>query len=173
MNIVLIGYRGTGKSTVSRILAHKLHRILIKTDRLIVEKAGRTIPRLVKESGWDEFRKIEASVVQRVAQTTVDSVIDCGGGVVLNAENILSLKRKGKIVLLTAGFEMILKRIKNDPNRPPLKDGLTFEEEQRVILSEREPKYAAAADLVFDTTTKRPPETADDIMDRLQEEGWI
>ncbi len=173
MNIVLIGYRGTGKSTVSRILAFKLRRTLVKTDQKIVERAGVSIPRLVEQKGWEAFRRLEAEVVERVAQTTRDSVIDCGGGVVLNEENVRRLKQAGKTVLLTAAFETILKRIKNDPNRPPLKQGMTFEEEQRKILAEREARYNAAADLVFDTTLKRPPETAGEIMDRFQQEGWI
>ncbi len=173
MNIVLIGYRGTGKSTVSRILAFKLKRRLVKTDQRIVEEAGMSIPRLVAEKGWPAFRELEASVVERVAETARDSVIDCGGGVVLNAENIRRLKKEGRTVLLTADLQTILKRIKNDPNRPPLKDGLTFEEEQKQILAERGPLYRGAADLTCDTTLKRPPETAGEIMQRFKKEGWI
>ena len=67
MNIVLIGYRGTGKSTVSRILAFKLKRKLVRIDRLIAESAGVSIPDLVREQGWEAFRRIESAIVERVS----------------------------------------------------------------------------------------------------------
>ena len=173
MNIVLFGYRGAGTSEVAVILSLKLDRAVFNTDQMIVADAGMTIPGIVEEWGWPRFREIESEVVEKVAAQAKDSVIDCGGGVVLNDNNIERLKRDGKTVLLKADFETILKRIGEDKNRPPLKEGMSFEEEQRKVLSEREEKYHAAADFECDTTTKSPEETADIIIEHFKRQNWI
>ena len=173
MNIVLIGYRGTGKSAISKILARSLGRELHSIDQRIVESEGKPIPRIVEESGWPGFRRIEAEMVATVCREVRDGVIECGGGVVLDDSNTRHLRECGKIVLLTADLETILKRIRNDSNRPPLKDGLSFEEEQKQILAEREGKYLAAADLKFDTTWNKPGKTARQIMYRFKKNGWL
>lgn len=173
MNIVLLGYRGTGKSEVAVILSKKLQREVFNTDRIIVEKAGMTIPEIVEKWGWGRFREMESEVVEKVAAQAATGVIDCGGGVVLNDNNIQRLKRKGKTVLLKADIETILKRIREDKNRPPLKEGMSFEEEQRKVLAEREEKYHAAADFECDTTTKSPDETAAAIIEYFRAQNWI
>lgn len=173
MNIVLLGYRGTGKSSVARFLARKLKRKLFCIDELIVESAGMSIPRVVEELGWPGFREIERRVVEEVSGRENDGIIDCGGGVVLDDRNIRLLRRNGKTVLLTASLETILKRIRRDPNRPPLKEGLSFEEEQRQIIEERADKYRAAADMLADTTRGKPQETAMYIIRRFKEMRWI
>ena len=144
MNIVLLGYRGTGKSVVSKKLSHKLRRRLYKIDDLISESAGKSIPE-----------------------------IDCGGGVVLNDANIENLKKDGVCIVLTANLETIIKRIKHDQNRPPLEVGLSFEEEQKIIIEEREGKYRAAADFICNTSNRRPVETVEEITEFLKTKGWI
>jgi len=173
MNIVLLGYRGTGKSVISKILAQKLERKLIRVDALIAQTAGMSIPKIVEQGGWPEFREIESRLVQKIADEARDSVIDCGGGVVLDDQNMMCLKRHGKAVLLKADLNTILRRIKNDSNRPPLKDGVSFEEEQKIILAEREPKYLAAADMICDTTRQKPVQTVTQIIKFFQERNWI
>ena len=173
MNIVLLGYRGTGKSTVAKYLARKLGRNVYRTDDLIVEAAGKPIPRIVEEDGWPRFREIEAEVVREVCSRAEDAIIDCGGGVVLNDENTARLKKRGRAVLLTASLEALMGRIRQDPNRPPLKEGLSFEEEQRLILAEREEKYRAAADVVVDTTHHTPDKTALEIIQYFKEKLWL
>ncbi len=173
MNIILLGYRGTGKSTVAKYLARALSRTVYRIDDLIVEAAGKPIPRIVEEGGWPKFRELEAGVVREVSSRARDAIIDCGGGVVVNDDNIRHLKRDGRAVLLTASLEALMERIRRDPNRPPLKKGLSFEEEQRQIIAEREPKYRAAADLVVDTTKKQPAETASEIIQYFTEKLWI
>lgn len=173
MNIVLLGYRGTGKSVISKILAQKLNRKLIRIDALIVQSAGMPIPEIVKKWGWPKFREIESRLVQEIANEERDSVIDCGGGVVLDDQNVVCLKRHGKTVLLKADLKTILRRIKNDSNRPPLKGGVSFEEEQKIILTEREPKYLAAADMICDTTRQKPVKTVLQIIEFFQKKTWI
>ena len=173
MNIVLLGYRGTGKSTVAKYLARKLGRTVYRIDDLIVESMGKPIPRIVEEDGWSRFREVEAEVVREVCSRADGAIIDCGGGVVLNGENIACLKKRGRAVLLTVTLEALMGRIRKDPNRPPLKDGLSFEEEQRQILAERDEKYRAAADMVLDTTQQSPGETAREIIQHFREKHWL
>ncbi len=173
MNIVLIGYRGTGKTVISKLLAEQLGRDLYSIDGLIVEAEGMPVPRIVEDKGWARFREVESRVVKQVSREARDGVIDCGGGVILDDGNTARLKQGGKIVLLTAGLETLLKRIRHDANRPPLKEGLSFEDEQRQILAEREEKYTAAADITCDTSIKKPEETVREIIGRFKQESWL
>jgi len=172
MNIVLIGYRGTGKSVISRMLADILHCQRYSIDEEIVRKAGKSISEIVEQEGWDRFREIERKIVEKVAVEARNSVIDCGGGVILDERNVAYLKCNSKAVLLISSLEKILERIK-DTNRPPIKGELSFEEEQRQVISEREPKYRAAADCVFDTTYLKPRQAAIKIINYLKKKGWI
>ena len=173
MNIVLLGYRGTGKSAISEILSQKLNRKLINIDELIAQSAGMPIPEIVEKCGWSKFREMESRIVQEISNGEKDSVVDCGGGVILDDQNVICLKRHGRTVLLKADLQAILERILNDSNRPPLKEGVSFEEEQKIILAEREPKYLAAADMICDTTRQEPMETALQIVKFFQKKSWI
>lgn len=172
MNIVLMGYRGTGKSVIGRILARRLKRPLYSIDRMIVEEEGRPISEIVQQEGWPRFRELEARMVERVAGRD-DCIIDCGGGVVLDERNVERLKQNGRVILLEAEFEVILDRLRHGRGRPPLEDGISFEEEQKKVLDERKDKYAAAADIVCDTSRARPGQTVQDIIERLRQRGWI
>jgi shikimate kinase len=174
MNIILLGYRGTGKSVISKLLSKQLKRGLYSLDAVIEEAVGIPIPEIVSMWGWARFREIEAKIVEQVADEAKDAIIDCGGGVVLNDSNIKKLKETGKAVLLTAEFETLLSRLSRDRNkRPQLREGLSWEDEHRKILAEREDKYNAAADLVCDTTGKRPDETVYEIIEYFKKHSWV
>lgn len=173
LNIVMLGYRGTGKSVISKILSEELKRKLYRVDDLIVQAAGKPIPKIVEQEGWPGFRKLEAEIVSRVSGEARDSVIDCGGGVVLDDNNMILLKREGKCALLTASLSTIIRRIKKDRNRPTLEKGLSFEQEQKKILAERHEKYQSAADFICDTSSRKPGETAHEIITYFQEQGWL
>jgi len=112
-------------------------------------------------------------VVSRVAGEAQGSIIDCGGGVVLDDKNMVLLKKEGKCVLLTASLSAIIRRIKKDRNRPALVEGLGFEEEQKKILADRHEKYHSCADFICDTTTRKPGETAHEIIAFFKEQGWL
>ena len=169
----MLGYRGTGKSVISKKLSHKLRRRLYKIDDLISQSAGKSIPEIVEQDGWEVFRKKESDIVAEVSSQAKKSIIDCGGGVVLNDANIENLKKDGVCIVLTANLETIIKRIRNDKNRPPLEIGLSFEEEQKQILEEREGKYRAAADFICNTSNRRPVETIQEITEFLRTKGWV
>lgn len=141
---------------------------------MIEEAVGIPIPEIVSMWGWARFREIEAKIVEQVTDKAKDAVIDCGGGVVLNDRNTKKLKENGKAVLLTAQFKTLLSRLSRDQlNRPRLKEGLSWEDEHRKVLAEREEKYNAAADLVCDTTNKRPDETVYEIIEYFKKQSWV
>jgi shikimate kinase len=145
MNIVLIGYRGTGKSTVGRLLAARLGRELVSTDAEIVKRAKRTIPEIVAQEGWEYFRNLESDICKELA-TRDKLVIDTGGGAILRAQNVEALKKNGTLFWLTASVETITRRIGGNNQRPSLTGTKSFLDEIQEVLRQRTPKYQAAAD---------------------------
>jgi shikimate kinase len=150
MNIVLIGYRGTGKSTVGRLLASRLGRQLVSTDAEIVKRAQRTVPEIIAQEGWEYFRDLESDICRELADRD-QLVIDTGGGTILRTQNIESLKKNGTVFWLTASVETIAKRIGSDNQRPSLTGTKSFVDEIQDVLQERMPKYQTAADHVIAT----------------------
>lgn len=161
MNLILIGYRGVGKSTVASLLGVRLHRPVVSLDDCIVLRARQPIPALVATRGWDYFRDIESAVV-RDYTARKNQVLDCGGGVVLRPENIAALRASGYCVWLTAPIATLARRIAGDANRPSL-TGKPPEEEIREILAEREPLYRGLANLIVDTDAVSATAAADAI----------
>jgi shikimate dehydrogenase len=165
MNIVLIGMRGSGKTTVGKILARKLGRKLVEMDKLITQKAGLTIPEIVKKHGWVKFRELEEEITSEVAKR--DNIINTsGGGVVTREKNVQALKKNGLLVWLQAGVDTLLQRIGEDSQRPLLL-ARTPREDMEITLAERKPLYQQAADLAIDTENKTPEEVAEAIMKLL------
>ena len=169
----MLGYRGTGKSVISKLLSEKLRMKLYKIDKMVSELAGKSIPEIVEQEGWVRFREIERGVVQQISSEVRNSIIDCGGGVVMDERNVADLRRNGKVVLLTSSLEKIIQRISRDSSRPPLEGNLSFREGQQKVLMERDPKYRAAADCIFDTTHLEPRQTALKIITCFKKERWI
>lgn len=168
MNIVLIGYRGTGKSVVGEILGNRLGMNCVGTDRKIVETAGMSIPEIVEKYGWSGFRDMESEVVRQLSQYD-HLIIDTGGGVIERPENIRALKVNSFIFWLKASVERIIARIQNDTQRPALTEGKTFIEEVGEILKQRIPKYKMAAQFEIDTDHLTPDQVADRIIHTVNE----
>jgi shikimate kinase len=166
MNVVLIGYRGTGKSTVGKIVAARLERILVSTDAEIVKLVGQSIPEIVKHKGWEYFRDLEAQVCQEFAGQT-GLVIDTGGGAILRSRNVEVFKETGTLFWLTASVGTITERIGQDSQRPSLTGDKSFLDEIQDVLRERTPKYQAAADYVIETDGRAATQVADEILARL------
>ena len=145
MNIVLMGYRGTGKSSVGRLLAARLGRELVSIDAEIVKRAQRSIPEIVAQEGWEYFRDLESDICRELASRD-QLVIDAGGGAILRAQNVEALKKNSTVFWLTASVETIVKRIGGDNQRPSLTGTKSFVDEIQGVLRERTPKYQAAAD---------------------------
>lgn len=166
MNVVLIGYRGAGKSTVGKIVAARLGRALVSTDAEIVRSVGQSIPEIVEQKGWEYFRDLEAKVCQDLAGRT-GLVVDTGGGAILRSRNVEVLKKTGKLFWLTASVSTITQRIGQDSQRPSLTGVKSFLDEIQDVLRERTPQYQAAADYVIETDGKPVTQVADEILARL------
>lgn len=166
MNIVLIGMRGSGKTTVAKILAKKLNKNYIETDDLVVKKGRVGIPELVAQYGWSKIRELEQDAV-RGATELEDAIISTGGGVVVRNENISMLKKNGKIFWLTCGVLTLAKRVGNDPNRPSLTNKKTPIGEIEEVFKQREKLYQKAADVIIDTEYMDPNDVAKKIIKTL------
>ncbi|MEJ2077502.1 MAG: shikimate kinase [Acidobacteriota bacterium] len=151
MNLVLIGYRGTGKSTIGRRLSEVLRMPYICFDEEIVRRAGMTIPEIVERYSWDRFRELESRVVSDYAARD-GQILDTGGGVVTRPENVAALRENSILVLLEAKVEDIVSRIGSTTDRPSLSGDQSFVEEVEDVLKERRPLYEAAADHRVDTS---------------------
>jgi shikimate kinase len=166
MNIVLIGYRGTGKSTIGRALAAKLGRQLLSTDHEIIRRVGKSIADIVAAQGWEYFRDQEAAVCLDLAGRD-NLIIDTGGGAILRQQNVAVLKRNGRLFWLTASVETIAARIGSDTHRPSLTGTKTHVDEIRDVLNERMPKYATAADYSIVTDGRSVEELVKHILQHL------
>ncbi len=165
-NLVLIGYRGTGKSAAGKFLARELRRHLVSTDAEVVRRAKLSIPEIVETFGWDHFRDLESAVCRDFAGRD-QLIIDTGGGAILRPENVEALRRTGTLVWLTASVETIARRIGGDTQRPSLTGTKSFTEEIREVLAERMPKYRAAAHHMVPTDGVSTAQVAARIMQQL------
>jgi len=164
MNLVLIGYRGTGKSEVGALLAKRLGMQLVGMDAEIVKKAGLSIPEIVQKYSWTRFRDMESAVVRELAE--LDSIIiDTGGGVIERPENVETLQKNSRIVWLKASVATIVLRIESGTERPALTSGKTFTEEVSEVLERRTPLYRNAAQCEIDTDELTPDQVADTIVE--------
>lgn len=167
-NIALIGFMGTGKSAVGLVLSKKQGAELVEVDDLIIERAGKSISEIFSEDGEAAFRKLEKEVVAEVS--LMDGVvISCGGGAVLDSQNVARLRRNSIIVLLTAPLEDIIRRAAQDGAVRPLLNTPDTEATSRELLSFRHPLYLRAADYVVDTSELEPEEVAEAIIDCVGE----
>ncbi len=150
-NIYLTGMRGSGKSAIGKELAKTLKFDFVDSDKEIERQEKSKIAKIVKEKSWFYFRKKEKYVIRKLARLT-NTVIATGGGVILDKENVSTLKKSGKIVVLTAPIEILEARIKNDTNRPPLTNQKTLKKELEELWAKRKEKYENSADFEFDSS---------------------
>ena len=166
MNIVLIGYRGTGKSSVAKLLATRTRWPIVSTDLEIIRKAGMPVPDIIRKRGWDYFRDVESEICKQVGKKD-RTIIDTGGGAVLRKENVESLRQRGRMFWLTADVTTVMARIKNNSDRPSLTGKKSYVEEVEEVLNERLPLYKAAADHVIPTDDRTIEEIANEIQQKM------
>jgi shikimate kinase len=165
MNIILIGYRCSGKTSVGKILAERAGMAFYDTDDLIKKSAGKSIEEIVEKDGWERFREIEKTVIRDVSQLG-NTVIATGGGVVTDEDNITNLKRNGYIVWLEVDADILMTRMEKDMcagNTRPSLTGINPVAETKKVLEMRNPLYRKAADLVIDTGRL----SLDDVAERI------
>lgn len=168
-NIFLIGYMGTGKSTVAAFISKEYGLDVMEMDEMLVQKEGMSISDIFRNHGEEYFREVETNLLKKICMLT-NQVVSCGGGVVLRSQNIEEMKKCGTIVLLSASPETILERVKGDSSRPLLQGNknLAFITD---MLEQRRPKYEGAADIVVQTDGKRVSDICKEIFDKIERRG--
>lgn len=167
MNIILIGMRGSGKTTIGKMLAKKLDKQFIETDNLIEKKAKLATSEIVNKLGWRKFRDLEQAVISKISNSN-NSVIATGGGAVLRKNNIDTLTKNGYFVLLLARVDTMLNRIGNDSNRPFLTGSKSRRVDVEITLEKREALYRKVADLIVDTDKNTPADIAKYILTKVK-----
>ena len=174
-NLVLVGGRGCGKSSLAKRLARaNRHFMLFSLDALVrYEADGAEIPEIVAREGWPGFRARELAVVEKVAAIAGGAIIDTGGGVVVeldrdgaerfSARKVELLKRHGRIVYLSRALDYLALRVDSDESRPALSNEQSF----RQIMKRRDPWYRRAADHVIECGERSKGDLAREIL------GWF
>lgn len=161
-NIALIGFMATGKTTIAKELSKSLGIRFVDIDKLIEEKMEISIPEIFEKHGEEYFRQIEKETIEDISKSQ-NTIISCGGGVCLDPENIINIRKSGKVVLLEANPETILSRTESDSSRPLLKDKNDVEGIKR-IMDERSDSYHKSADIIIDTSGKSIHSVKDEII---------
>lgn len=171
MNLVLIGYRAAGKTTVGRRLSVSLRKVFVDTDDLIEEHQGTHIGEIVKFHGWDYFRAIERKVISEISNHD-DLIIAPGGGAVLEPENVKALRRNGFIIWLKADVQVLLKRMAKDSRTATGRPSLTGKgalEEIKDVLAHREGLYERASEVQVDTSVLDVDGVVNNVISILEE----
>ncbi len=141
-NIVLVGFMGTGKTTVGRLLSKQTGMPLVDMDSVIEERAGKAISKIFAEDGETHFRTLERAIVRDLSAKS-GQVVSTGGGIVLDPDNIPDYEKNGLVICLLASAETILERVRHDDTRPLL----AGDKQEKIlqILETRRPLYEAIA----------------------------
>jgi len=169
MNIVLVGYRCSGKTSVGKLLANELGRDFVDLDALLEQRAGTSIETLVADRGWEHFRELERELIAEVCSKE-SLIIAPGGGAVVRRENVRLLKEKGFVVWLKVEAPVIRARMTEEEHVGRVRPSLTGSDslaEIEEVLALRTPLYAQAADMVVDTSDLSAEAVARAIMRRL------
>jgi len=167
MNIILIGMRGSGKSTIGKILSKKTNKTFYDLDKLLVQKIGISIPEIIKKYDWEYFRDKESEIVEEISKET-NAIIATGGGIVLRQKNIDILKKNGKFIYMKTSIDTMIKRIGDNKNRPSLTNKKFLREELEEVLPQRKNLYESTADVTITTDNKTPKSIADEVITILK-----
>jgi shikimate kinase len=164
-NLALIGFMGSGKSSVGRLVAEQLRFQFLDTDELIESRAGKPISDIFAESGEAAFRDLECRVVQELV-TRTNTVISAGGGLPVNPANFASLRKHALVVCLWASPEKSWERVRGQTHRPLLKDADPLAK-IRALLASRE-KFYRQADVLVNTEWRSIREVAQQVIHHFQ-----
>ncbi len=163
-NIMLIGFMGTGKTTVSKQLSEVTGRNEVDIDAYLVEKEGTPISEIFEKFGEDHFRDIETKYLIEIQQNS-DLIVSCGGGIVVREENVKHMKENGIIVWLTATPETIYERVKDSTDRPILNGNMNIEYIAS-LMEKRKNLYLSVADVIVSTDGKSINEICNEIIEK-------
>lgn len=162
VNIILVGFMGSGKTSVGKVLAEKLDLEFVDMDEAIVKEQGKSINDIFNDSGEAYFRELETEYLQHKVECK-NIILSTGGGVIVKEENIELLHQLGKVVFLNTPYEQILNNVKGDTARPLLQQE-NAEEIIYSLLQKREPAYFTAANIIVQTKGKSIQAIADEII---------
>ena len=166
-NIVLIGFMGAGKSTISEFLKTAFAMDVIEMDQIIAEREGMSISDIFEVYGEQYFRDLETNLLIEM-QSRTNVVISCGGGTPMRECNVVEMQKNGRVVLLTAKPETILERVKDSHDRPLIENNKTVSFIAELMEKRRE-KYEAAADIVIETDGKDELQICEELIHRLRQ----
>lgn len=167
-HIFLIGFMGSGKSTVAKYLSGAYQMKQIEMDAQIEKDEGRSISSIFEKEGEAYFRMLETELLKNL-DSEKTFVVSCGGGVAVKEENVREMKAKGRIVFLTAQPETIYKRVKNSHNRPLLEGNMNIAYIKELMEKRRE-FYEKAADFQVKTDGRTAEEIGEEIMKEIRKE---
>jgi shikimate kinase len=162
-NIVLVGFMGSGKSWVGKLIAEQTGMPLLDMDAIIVERAGKPITEIFTEDGEPKFREYERELVKELSETE-GNIISTGGGIVLNQDNIIDFEKSSLVVCLLVDAESVLDRVRNDDTRPLL----AGDKEKSIVelLESRRKLYEAVTHKIDTSGRSFPPlQTAQEIIE--------
>lgn len=165
-NIFLIGFMGSGKSTIAKLLSKETSRELVEMDETIEAEENMTINEIFEKYGETYFRDLESQLIERIAQKG-GAVVSCGGGAVLREENISNMKKNGLVVYLSATPQTIYERVRHSTNRPLLNGNMNVEYIQE-LMEKRLPMYENVTDVVVDVNKKEKTEILEEIVSLLK-----
>jgi len=156
-SIFLIGFMGSGKTTIGKILAKKMEYSFLDTDKIIEQEEGISVSKIFEQFGEKYFRNLEKLVLKRIVKNNVNQVVATGGGMSCNQHNINVMKENGKIVFLELDKKSILNRLKNAKQKRPILDNLSEKELLNRIdfLLTKRMKYYAQSDITFDSISAK------------------
>jgi shikimate kinase len=165
-HLYLIGFMGTGKSTMMHMLHETTGLAMIDTDEFIEQQTGRKIREIFAEDGEEAFRRMETECLKKIA-TCEASIISCGGGIVLREENVRLMKKSGVIICLEATAETVWKRVHHSDSRPVLNGNMNVEYIQG-LLNARKPYYEEAAECHVPTDSRTKEDICKDILEQFR-----
>jgi shikimate kinase len=171
MNLFLIGYRCSGKTTVGKFIAEALDWAFVDVDAELVKASGKSIKDIIDTHGWGSFRRVECSTLRQICAAD-QQVVATGGGVVLDAANVKVMKTSGRIIWLNAKATTIRKRMRADQSTADFRPALTQKgtlAEIEDLLAERSPYYERTSDFIIHTDGLPVAEIAHRILHKLNE----
>ena len=162
-NIYLVGFMGSGKSTVGKILAEKLNMKFVDIDKLIEEKEGMKIKDIFEQKGESYFRELERKQIEAIVNQE-GLVVSTGGGLGANLDNMNLMKKNGDVVWLDVSLNTVLDRLKNDQDRPLLKQPI---EKIKQLFEERKNVYRLA-NIRINADKKTPSQIVEEILTKIK-----
>lgn len=165
--------RGSGKSTIGKLLAKRLGKTFVETDELVVTDIGMPIREIVNKFGWNKFRESESKIMIDLALTGTNDVIVTGGGVVENKQNIAKFNSNNDVIIwLRCLVDTIIKRIGSDKSRPMIANSDNFKDDLRKVYKTRKSLYRKYADIII-SSDEDAAIVVNKIIDKLKERNLL